>query len=157
MNGRFLPHDAFARLFVLTLWAGARRVNKQKENKNKSKHAQKVINYDFPVGAGALADYVHRIGRTGRGDSAEGTAITLLTAADGNRHAGGLIAILEDAGQPVPPELDAMRPINQVGGTAAAAAAASGGFGASRSAGRAGRAGCGEAVGPNNRGESYCD
>jgi len=36
-----------------------------------------VINYDFPAGHGAVEDYVHRIGRTGRGTKT-GEAITFL-------------------------------------------------------------------------------
>lgn len=37
-----------------------------------------VINYDFPVSG---SNYIHRIGRTGRGDR-EGEAITFFTDAD---------------------------------------------------------------------------
>ncbi|XP_054795144.1 DEAD-box ATP-dependent RNA helicase 20-like [Prosopis cineraria] len=62
-----------------------------------------VINYDFP---GSLEDYVHRIGRTGRA-GAKGTAYTFFTAANA-RFAKELIAILEEAGQKVSPELAAM-------------------------------------------------
>ncbi|CAN6457169.1 unnamed protein product [Victoria cruziana] len=62
-----------------------------------------VVNYDFP---GSLEDYVHRIGRTGRA-GAKGTAYTFFTAANA-RFAKELIAILEEAGQKVSPELAAM-------------------------------------------------
>ncbi|TQE05663.1 hypothetical protein C1H46_008682 [Malus baccata] len=62
-----------------------------------------VINYDFP---GSLEDYVHRIGRTGRA-GAKGTAYTFFTAANA-RFAKELIALLEEAGQKVSPELAAM-------------------------------------------------
>ena len=62
-----------------------------------------VINYDFP---GSLEDYVHRIGRTGRA-GAKGTAYTFFTAANA-RFAKELIAVLEEAGQKVSPELAAM-------------------------------------------------
>ncbi|KAI0243712.1 ATP-dependent RNA helicase dbp2 [Massospora cicadina] len=48
-----------------------------------------VINYDFP---GNIEDYVHRIGRTGRGGDT-GTAITFFTAEDASK-AKDLVAIL---------------------------------------------------------------
>ncbi|KAE8699436.1 DEAD-box ATP-dependent RNA helicase 20 [Hibiscus syriacus] len=67
------------------------------------KDVKYVINYDFP---GSLEDYVHRIGRTGRA-GAKGTACTFFTAANA-RFAKELIAILEEAGQKVSPELAAM-------------------------------------------------
>ncbi|KAB2029098.1 hypothetical protein E1A91_D05G145300v1 [Gossypium mustelinum] len=67
------------------------------------KDVKYVINYDFP---GSLEDYVHRIGRTGRA-GAKGTAYTFFTAANA-RFAKELIAILEEAGQKVSPELAAM-------------------------------------------------
>ena len=67
------------------------------------KDVKYVINYDFP---GSLEDYVHRIGRTGRA-GAKGTAYTYFTAANA-RFAKELIAILEEAGQKVSPELAAM-------------------------------------------------
>jgi ATP-dependent RNA helicase DDX5/DBP2 len=58
------------------------------------------VNYDFP---GSMEDYVHRIGRTGRA-GAKGTAYTFFTAANA-RFAKELVAILEEAGQKVSPEL----------------------------------------------------
>ncbi|XP_022949584.1 DEAD-box ATP-dependent RNA helicase 20-like isoform X2 [Cucurbita moschata] len=67
------------------------------------KDVKYVINYDFP---GSLEDYVHRIGRTGRA-GAKGTAYTFFTAANA-RFAKEVIAILEEAGQKVSPELAAM-------------------------------------------------
>ncbi|XP_022721522.1 DEAD-box ATP-dependent RNA helicase 20-like isoform X2 [Durio zibethinus] len=67
------------------------------------KDVKYVINYDFP---GSLEDYVHRIGRTGRA-GAKGTAYTFFTAANA-RFAKELIAILEEAGQKVSPELAVM-------------------------------------------------
>ena len=59
-----------------------------------------VINFTFPL---TVEDYVHRIGRTGRGGS-YGTSHTLFTTFD-KAHAGGLQNILREAGQPVPDEL----------------------------------------------------
>jgi ATP-dependent RNA helicase DDX5/DBP2 len=59
-----------------------------------------VVNYDFPP---SIEDYIHRIGRTGRAGTA-GTAVTLMQPSDA-RHARDLIAILEQALQPVPEPL----------------------------------------------------
>ncbi|CCG20663.1 Dbp2 protein [Candida orthopsilosis Co 90-125] len=59
-----------------------------------------VINYDMP---GNIEDYVHRIGRTGRG-GATGTAISFFT--DNNKKLGGdLCKIMREAHQTIPPEL----------------------------------------------------
>ena len=43
-----------------------------------------VVNYDFPVGTGGLENYVHRIGRTARGN-ATGEAYTFFTSGDASR------------------------------------------------------------------------
>lgn len=59
-----------------------------------------VINYDMP---NCAEDYVHRIGRTGRA-GASGTAYSFFTSSNG-RMAKQLVSILEEAQQPVPPEL----------------------------------------------------
>jgi len=59
-----------------------------------------VINYTFPL---TIEDYVHRIGRTGRG-GATGTAHTLFTPLD-KAHAGELVNVLREAGAPVPDAL----------------------------------------------------
>jgi len=59
-----------------------------------------VINFDFPNN---IEDYVHRIGRTGRGGSF-GTAHTFFAPTD-SRKSPPLVKILEEAGQVVPPEL----------------------------------------------------
>ncbi|KAF9626690.1 hypothetical protein IFM89_038785, partial [Coptis chinensis] len=64
------------------------------------KDIRAVINYDFPTG---IEDYVHRIGRTGRG-GATGVAYTFFCDKDA-KHASDLIKILEGANQKVPPEL----------------------------------------------------
>nr|KAJ0202359.1 hypothetical protein LSAT_V11C600303960 [Lactuca sativa] len=67
------------------------------------KDVKYVINYDFP---GSLEDYVHRIGRTGR-VGAKGTAYTFFTATNA-RFAKELIAILQEVGQKVNPDLAAI-------------------------------------------------
>ncbi|XP_065293512.1 probable ATP-dependent RNA helicase DDX5 [Dermacentor albipictus] len=59
-----------------------------------------VINYDYPD---TSESYVHRIGRTGRSDQ-EGTSITLFTP-DNAAQAKQLIAVLQEAHQDVPEEL----------------------------------------------------
>jgi superfamily II DNA/RNA helicase len=68
---------------------------------------QRVINFDFPSGAGGAAQYVHRIGRTGRA-GATGQADTLFTTAEAKQSAAELVRILAEAGQPVPDRLAAM-------------------------------------------------
>merc|ERR1712186_124137 len=60
-----------------------------------------VINYDFP---GQIEDYVHRVGRTGRA-GATGSAYTFFTA-NKAKMAKDLIAVLREASQPVPEELE---------------------------------------------------
>ncbi|PWN44589.1 P-loop containing nucleoside triphosphate hydrolase protein [Ceraceosorus guamensis] len=59
-----------------------------------------VVNYTFPL---TIEDYVHRIGRTGRGGKT-GKSITFFTQED-KSHAGELIRILKDSNQPVPEEM----------------------------------------------------
>ncbi|CAH0546380.1 unnamed protein product [Brassicogethes aeneus] len=59
-----------------------------------------VINYDYP---NSSEDYVHRIGRTGRCQQA-GTAYAFFTA-NNQRQAKDLLAVLEEAGQVVCPQL----------------------------------------------------
>lgn len=66
-----------------------------------------VLNYDLPS---AAEDYIHRIGRTGRG-GAIGTAVTFLPDVNtseglaGARMAAALANLLAQAQQPVPVEL----------------------------------------------------
>merc|ERR1711881_108135 len=59
-----------------------------------------VINYDFP---GSVEDYIHRVGRTGRA-GATGSSYTFFTS-DKFKHAKDLVAVLNEANQPVPEEL----------------------------------------------------
>ncbi|OIR57770.1 MAG: ATP-dependent RNA helicase DBP2 [Amphiamblys sp. WSBS2006] len=60
-----------------------------------------VVNYDFPK---TTEDYVHRIGRTARGNSAEGTAYSFFTSADAG-NARDVTKLLKEAQQPVPEEI----------------------------------------------------
>lgn len=70
-----------------------------------------VINYDLP---NDIEDYVHRIGRTARGDSTEGTSYSFLTH-DDSSIVGDLVKIMEDAGQTVSEEVKRMRPTPKYG------------------------------------------
>lgn len=65
---------------------------------------QYVINYDFPVDG--VESYVHRIGRTARGESV-GTSHTFLTPSEmGNSKVmAELVRLLQRAEQPVPEQL----------------------------------------------------
>merc|ERR1719327_2380507 len=70
-----------------------------------------VINYDFP---GAVEDYIHRVGRTGRA-GAMGSSYSFFTS-DKFRHAKDLIKVLNEANQPVPDELQKLADSNGGGG-----------------------------------------
>ncbi|KAN0065632.1 RNA-dependent ATPase [Thecaphora frezii] len=59
-----------------------------------------VVNLTFPL---TIEDYVHRIGRTGRGGKT-GKSLTFFTDED-KAHAGELVRVLKDAGQAVPEAL----------------------------------------------------
>ena len=61
-----------------------------------------MVNYTFPL---TVEDYVHRIGRTGRGGSS-GIAHTLFTDAE-KPLAAGLANVLRSAGAEVPAALSA--------------------------------------------------
>lgn len=63
-------------------------------------NVEHVINYTFPL---TIEDYVHRIGRTGRGGKT-GKSLTFFTEMD-KAHAGELIRVLKDADQKVPEDL----------------------------------------------------
>ena len=68
-----------------------------------------VINFDFPQ---TLEDYVHRVGRTARGNDV-GTSYTFMTGKDA-KSARGLIEIMEESGQKVP---ESLRTLAMRGGT----------------------------------------
>lgn len=68
------------------------------------KQLKLVINYDAP---NHLEDYVHRAGRTGRAGNT-GTAVTFITE-DQEQYSVGIAKALEQSGQPVPEQLEAMR------------------------------------------------
>lgn len=70
-----------------------------------------VINFDMP---NDIENYVHRIGRTARGAAEEGTSYAFVTAED-KAVIGDLAKIMRDAGQEVPPELEAMAPFRRSG------------------------------------------
>jgi ATP-dependent RNA helicase DBP3 len=59
-----------------------------------------VLNYSFPL---TVEDYVHRIGRTGRG-GATGTSHTFFTDFDKGL-AGALVGVMQEANQEVPQEI----------------------------------------------------
>ena len=61
-----------------------------------------VINYDFPK---AVEDYVHRIGRTARGNVEEGLAFTMFSK-DDISNGRAFIELLRDSKQEVPPSLE---------------------------------------------------
>jgi superfamily II DNA/RNA helicase len=65
-----------------------------------------VINYDFPVGSVAIESYVHRIGRTARGDRT-GTAYTFFTQKSVS-HGIKMCELLERSEQPIPSALRQM-------------------------------------------------
>ena len=63
-----------------------------------------VVNYDFPVGTSGVEDYVHRIGRTGRGEN-KGQSFTFFTRSDFDR-AEELVGVLRRSEQAVSAELE---------------------------------------------------
>jgi ATP-dependent RNA helicase DDX5/DBP2 len=62
-----------------------------------------VINYDFPVGSVAVESYVHRIGRTARGERT-GTAYTFFTQKS-SLHVNKMCELLDRSEQPIPSAL----------------------------------------------------
>lgn len=69
------------------------------------KDVKAVINYDFP---GNCEDYIHRIGRTARGNSKEGLSITFFSPKDDRSNAKKYVEILKDSKQEIPAELSAL-------------------------------------------------
>lgn len=65
------------------------------------KELKHVINYDFPNNT---EDFVHRIGRTGRGGEV-GFSYTFFEAKADGKNANDLVNLMHDAGQTVPQEL----------------------------------------------------
>jgi ATP-dependent RNA helicase DDX5/DBP2 len=63
-----------------------------------------VINYDFPK---QIEDYIHRIGRTGRGGSS-GVAYSFFTRGNDAGKASDLCKVLRDCKQEIPEDLQAM-------------------------------------------------
>jgi ATP-dependent RNA helicase DDX5/DBP2 len=70
-----------------------------------------VINYDFPK---QIEDYIHRIGRTGRGGSS-GVAYSFFDRSDDARLARDLIKVLRDCKQKVESELESLDTRNDSG------------------------------------------
>lgn len=77
---------------------------------------QHVVNYDMPK---EIQTYVHRIGRTGRGDQT-GTATTFVSSLDSPTLIGDLLQILIEAKQRVPEALYEIVPEAATAGLAAA-------------------------------------
>ena len=61
-----------------------------------------VVNFDFPTD---IEDYVHRIGRTARGDR-EGTAYALFSSSETPAVARDLMRVLRESNHEVPRELE---------------------------------------------------
>ena len=78
------------------------------------KDVSHVVIYDFPKpkGKSGIEDFVHRIGRTARGDR-QGEAITLFHAEKDKHQADSLCRILKSVGQEIPEELQAIVPRRQ--------------------------------------------
>lgn len=116
------------------------------------KDIEVVINYDFPAGQSGVEDYVHRIGRTARGD-AEGRAYTFFTQGDAKR-ATELIGVLRRANQEIPPELQRFDRSGG-GGGGFGGGRGRGGFGGGRGGGYGGGRGGGFGRGGGSSGGSY--
>ncbi|KAI5189900.1 ATP-dependent RNA helicase DDX5/DBP2 [Nematocida minor] len=69
------------------------------------KDVKAVINYDFPTNC---EDYIHRIGRTARGNSEKGLSLTFFSPKDDRANARKYMEILRDSNQEIPSELSAI-------------------------------------------------
>lgn len=127
-TGRFQSFNTTFMLFIRFLDVAARGLD--------VKDIEIVINFDFPAGTNGVEDYVHRIGRTGRGE-ASGKAYTFFTAGDAKR-ATQLIGVLKRADQEVPDEL---KRYDRGGGFGGGSAFGGGGRGRGGFGGRGGRGG----------------
>lgn len=105
------------------------------------KDLKHVINFDFPNN---VEDYVHRIGRTGRGGES-GFAYTFFEGRTDKKNAKDLVDLLADAGQEVAQELRDMAHFSR---------GKSGGGGGSRYGGNSGGRGGGRSYGGGG-GRSY--
>ncbi|KAJ3230462.1 ATP-dependent RNA helicase dbp2 [Chytriomyces hyalinus] len=76
------------------------------------KELKHVINFDFPNN---VEDFVHRIGRTGRGGES-GSAYTFFDPKTDRKNAKDLVQLMMDAGQNVPEEVKALVPAGRGGG-----------------------------------------
>jgi ATP-dependent RNA helicase DDX5/DBP2 len=97
------------------------------------KDVKYVINYDFPTN---VEDYVHRVGRTGRGGKT-GESITFFTT-DNAKQAKDLVGILTEAKQDIDPRLYDMMRMNTGGGKGRRYGGGGGRGGGNRFGGRGG-------------------
>lgn len=69
------------------------------------KDVKAVINYDFPTNC---EDYIHRIGRTARGNCEEGFSHTFFSPKDDRGNASRYVTILRETKQDIPQQLETM-------------------------------------------------
>ncbi|KAJ3132732.1 ATP-dependent RNA helicase dbp2, partial [Physocladia obscura] len=99
------------------------------------KDLKHVINYDFP---NSVEDFVHRIGRTGRGGET-GNAYTFFDPKTDRRNASDLVQLMTDAGQTIPSEISALVQRSGGGGRGGRGGGRFGGGGGGGGRGRGGR------------------